>query len=274
MFEKRVLKSLSLLLCLGLLAVATGCTPTTVTLQQFPTTPDAVRALRGGTVDAVYGDFPAMAYAARESAGTLEVVRQQFETAPFGIALATHANELRDAVTAALPSIVESGTYTQILRTWALTGGRLPAPEGAGEIPEASAVPQLADGTLRIGMDIAFAPMGFNDEAGQLAGVDVELGRALGEALGVEVEFVNMEFDDLLPALGGGDIEMAMAAITVTEERAQTVNFIEYLRSGSAILVQSGNPQEIRYPAQMCGHTIGVQEGTVQISAIEAMTCY
>lgn len=256
------------------IAIATGCSPVTVTVQEFPTTPDAVRSLRGGQVDAVYGDFPAMAFAARESAGTLEAVQRQFQTSNFGIALAQSATELRDALAAALAATMESDVYGRIVDSWALSSGRLDPPEGAGEVPESGTVPQLEDGVLRVGMDISFAPMGFRDEADQLTGVDIQLARALGEELGVEVEFVNMDFDDLFGALAGGDIDIAMSAITVTEERSTQYLFIEYLQSGSSILVQDGNPNEIEFPAQLCGHTVGVQEGTVQIEQLQALTCY
>ena len=260
-------------LSICLLVAGSACTPATVTVRQFPSTPDAVRALRGGTVEAVYGDYPAMAYAARESVGTLEVVRRQFDTANFGIAIAQDATELQAAVTAALSAIIGDGSYDRIIGAWALRGGHLDAPEGAGSVPEASAVPQLADGTLTVGMEISFAPMGFNDEAGQLAGVDVEIARALGERLGVEVAFENTEFDSLFGALGSGTIDIAMSAITVTDERRGQVHFVEYLQSGSAILVQTGNPQSIEFPAQLCGRSVGVQEGTVQAETLGSFPC-
>jgi ABC-type amino acid transport substrate-binding protein len=258
----------------SLLALATGCTPVTVTLQEFPTTPDAVRSLRGGQVDAVYGVFPAMAYAARESVGTLEAVRRQFQTLGLAIALAREATALRDALDAALAAVMEDGSYSRIIDSWALSSGRLDPPEGAGELPEAGAVPQLTDGVLRVGMDTSFAPMGFRDEAEQLAGVDVELARALGEQLGVEVEIVSMDFSALFGALESGEIDAVMSALTVTEERAAQYLLVEYLRGGSSILVQQGNPLEIEYPAQLCGRTVGVQEGTVQVEQLREITCY
>ncbi len=123
-------------------------------------------------------------------------------------------------------------------------------------------------------MDISFAPMGFRDEARQVAGADVELARLLSAALGVEVELVNMDFDALFPALESGEIDVAMSAITVNEERQSQHLFVEYMQSGSAILVQEGNPLSIEYPANFCGHTVGVQEGTVQEQFIEDFTCH
>lgn len=259
---------------LAAVTFGSGCTPVVVTLQQHPTTPDAVGSLRGGSVVAVYGDYPAMAYAARESAGTLEVVHRQFQTANFGIAVKNDATALRDTLTAALAALGESGRYNDILRSWALDGGQLELPEPVGEPPEPSAVPQLEDGVMRVGMDISFAPMGFRDETGEQTGVDIQLAEALAEQLGVELELVNMEFDALFPALDSGEIDAAISAITVTPERADQYGFIEYMRSGSAILVQSGNPEGIEYPAQLCGRSVAVQEGTIQLEQLQAMTCY
>ena len=48
-------------------------------------------------------------------------------------------------------------------------------------------------GTLVVGLDDAFAPMGFRDADGNLVGFDIDLANAVGEELGVEVEFVPID---------------------------------------------------------------------------------
>src|SRR3990172_9256317 len=57
---------------------------------------------------------------------------------------------------------------------------------------DVSGVPELTDGTLTAGSDIAYAPFEFYQEGTQTEdGLDVDLAKAIAELLGVQVEFVN-----------------------------------------------------------------------------------
>ena len=63
---------------------------------------------------------------------------------------------------------------------------------GATEEPAAEADTSLTDlqekGTLIVGIDDQFPPMGFVGEDGELTGFDVELSKLVAEKLGVEAE--------------------------------------------------------------------------------------
>ena len=50
-------------------------------------------------------------------------------------------------------------------------------------------------GTLVIGLDDTFAPMGFRDESGELVGFDIDLANAVCEQLGVTAEFQPIDWD-------------------------------------------------------------------------------
>src|SRR3970040_2648909 len=90
-----------------------------------------------------------------------------------------------------------------------------------------SGVPELQDGKLLIGSDIAYAPLEFYQTGTETPdGLDVDLAKAIAEALGVEVEFVNSGFDGLNEALGTEDFDVVMSAMTVTEERSKVVDFV------------------------------------------------
>jgi polar amino acid transport system substrate-binding protein len=126
-------------------------------------------------------------------------------------------------------------------------------------------VPELEDGTLTIGSDIAYAPIEFYIEGTETAdGLDVDIAKALGAALGVEVEFVNSGFDGLIGALGTEDFDVIMSAMTVTEEREQVIDFVPYVNVGTGILVPAGNPDDVQELEDLCGLTVAVQVGTTQ----------
>ncbi len=137
-----------------------------------------------------------------------------------------------------------------------------------GETPEAidiSGVPELEDGTLTIGSDIAYAPIEFYIEGTETPdGLDVDLANALAGHLGVDVEFINTGFDGIISALNTEEFDIIMSAMTINEERSQQVDFVPYLNVGHGILVPTGNPNNIQALEDLCGLTVAVQLGTVQ----------
>ena len=48
------------------------------------------------------------------------------------------------------------------------------------------------------------------------------------------------------------------------KDAAKGVDFVDYFKAGSSILVAKGNPNNIKTLDDLCGHTVAVQQGTVQ----------
>jgi len=136
---------------------------------------------------------------------------------------------------------------------------------GAGDEIDISDVPELQDGTLTFGSDIAYAPIEFFDENNQPVGLDIDLGNAIGELLGVEVVFENAGFDSLLPSLDAERYDAIMSSMTANDERREVVDFVEYFLAGFGIIVPAGNPQGIEGPDDLCGKVVAVQRGTIQV---------
>lgn len=267
-------RTLCLCLLSGAWLVFSSCiTRTPVNPHTFSSTPRAVSELRRGWADAVVGDYPVMAYMARESTGQLEVVREQFDPSPFGIGIKKGATPLTAAVTSALRTTMLEPTYMDILRNWAIHIGKIDPPPAPAVVPAIKDVPELTDGKLQVGMELAFAPMEFFDELKHEAGADVELARALAKTLGVDLVLVNMPFDDLLPALASGHVDIVLSAMTITPERSATTDFVPYMLAGTGLLVKRGNPAHIRHLRDLCGKTVALQEGTAQVTAVTAIRC-
>lgn len=55
---------------------------------------------------------------------------------------------------------------------------------------------------------------------------------------------------------------------TDTPEREHTVDFINYFSAGTAIVVQRGNPAGITDLVGLCGHTVAVEKGTIQVDLL------
>ncbi len=121
----------------------------------------------------------------------------------------------------------------------------------------------LAD-KLTMGTNAAFPPYEFYED-GQIVGIDAEIAQAIADKLGMELEIVDMEFGALINAVNSGKIDFAMAGMTVTEERLQSVDFSDTYATGiQAIIVKEDS--EITSVDDLgkegATYVIGVQEAT------------
>ena len=125
-------------------------------------------------------------------------------------------------------------------------------------------------GVIRNGADFTYPPMEFVAEDGKtLTGVDYDIAEAIGEKLGVTIEHSNAAFGSLIPMLQSKRADMVLSFATVTPERMETVDFVEYSQSGTALMVQEGNPEGITSIEDLCGKAVGLQSGAVQVPIAE-----
>lgn len=80
-------------------------------------------------------------------------------------------------------------------------------------------------GTVNIGVFSDKSPFGYVDENGDYQGYDVYFANRIGEDLGVKINFVSTEAANRIEYLQTGKVDIILANFTVTEERAQEVDF-------------------------------------------------
>ena len=80
-------------------------------------------------------------------------------------------------------------------------------------------------GTINIGVFSDKSPFGYVDENGEYAGYDVYFAERIGEDLGVDINYVSTEAANRIEYLQTGKVDIILANFTVTEERAQEVDF-------------------------------------------------
>ena len=116
-------------------------------------------------------------------------------------------------------------------------------------------------GTLRMGTNATFPPYEFVGDDGNVQGIDADIAAAIADKLGMKLEITDMEFDSLIPALQSDTIDMALAGMTVTPERQESVDFSDsYAKGVQVIIVKDGS--DIASPDDLEGKSIGVQTGT------------
>jgi ABC-type amino acid transport substrate-binding protein len=86
-------------------------------IRAFPEGPDAVNALKSGTVEAVIIDAPVAANAVEKSGG-LEIAEKVPTEEEYGIAVAQGETELLDEINQGLKEVEEDGTYDTIYEKW------------------------------------------------------------------------------------------------------------------------------------------------------------
>jgi polar amino acid transport system substrate-binding protein len=139
--------------------------------------------------------------------------------------------------------------------------------------PLAASLPQAVRdaGVLKVGSDIAYAPIESFDTDGKTAiGVDPDIAKALEGQLGIKLVFQNGTFDGLITALRSKRIDVIMSAMSDNADRQKSVDFVDYFSAGTSILVKKGNPSKINSLDDFCGKTIALQRGTTQDDVAKA----
>lgn len=97
-------------------------------------------------------------------------------------------------------------------------------------------------GKIVFGTNAEFPPFEFisaNGVIGEYDGIDMAIAKQIGEDNGMVAEISNMEFDSLLVALQNGQIDAVIAGMTVTPDRAESVDFsTPYYTATQVIIVK------------------------------------
>ena len=91
-------------------------------------------------------------------------------------------------------------------------------------------LPTLGD-PIKVAVMATIPPYNFMMNGGY-DGYEIEIARLFAKRIGRPVEFINMDFGGILPSIVSGKVDMAMAAVSITVERQNTVRMIPYSESG------------------------------------------
>lgn len=96
-----------------------------IAIESYDNDLQAQTRLRSGGADAGSSDFPVAAYAVKTSGGgkDFQIVGEQVEAAPYGIAVAKGNDQLTKAIQAALDTIIKNGEYGKIIAKWGVEAG-------------------------------------------------------------------------------------------------------------------------------------------------------
>lgn len=112
-----------------------------------------------------------------------------------------------------------------------------------------------------IATDTTFAPFEFENEAGEMVGIDLDLLAAIAEDQGFEYELQVLGFSAAVTALEAGQCDAVIAGMSITEEREQKYDFSEpYYDSGVGMGVLASS--DIASYEDLAGQTVEAKVGT------------
>ena len=116
-------------------------------------------------------------------------------------------------------------------------------------------------GTITIGFDNTFVPMGFEEKNGQYVGFDIDLAQAVSEKLGFKVQFQPIDWDMKETELQNGTIDAIWNGYSATDERREKVAFTIPYMENQQVLV-SKKSQNIHSIQDMTDKILGAQAGS------------
>ena len=126
----------------------------------------------------------------------------------------------------------------------------------------------LDKGTLVLGLDDSFPPMGFRDENNNIVGFDIDVATEVANRMGVELKLQPIEWSTKEMDLNTGSVDCLWNGLSIDDERKQAMDLSEPYMTNRMVLVVL-NDSEYTDQASLAGKTIGVQNGSTAEKILE-----
>ncbi|GED22672.1 transporter substrate-binding domain-containing protein [Halomonas halmophila] len=126
------------------------------------------------------------------------------------------------------------------------------------------------DETLNVATDPSFVPFEMMDqETGEMVGFDMDIIQEVSERAGFDYNLKTMAFNGIIPAVQTGNVDIAIAGITITDERAEVVDFSDpYYDSGLKLLVNADD-DSIKTVEDLEGKSVGTKIGSTSYNYLQ-----
>ncbi len=125
-----------------------------------------------------------------------------------------------------------------------------------------------SEGSITIGFDNTFVPMGYEDTNGENVGFDIDLATAVFEQYGITVEWQPIDWDLKETELNNGNIDLIWNGYSATDERREQVLFSDPYMTNQQVLVTKKD-SGIADVTGMTDKILGAQAGSSGYSVFE-----
>mgnify|MGYP000393924704 FL=1 len=95
----------------------------------------------------------------------------------------------------------------------------------------------LDKGTLVLGLDDSFPPMGFRDENNNIVGFDIDVATEVANRMGVELKLQPIEWSTKEMELNTGSVDCLWNGLSIDDERKQAMDLSEPYMTNRMVLV-------------------------------------
>ncbi len=209
-------------------------------IQAFEQFPFAVQALIAGDIDAVIIDeISGLGYQG-ENADALQLVGPSMSSDQLGF-IFPKGSDLVEPVNLALGELANNGFLAEVNQRFfgpdfTITYDDLFPPEEETE----GALPDLDGRAVTIAVENAYLPFNYIDpETGEAAGWDYEVWNEICRLLNCIPLYTEASWEGMIQAVADGQFDVAADGITITEERAEIVDFSDgYISVEQRLLVR------------------------------------
>jgi polar amino acid transport system substrate-binding protein len=142
-----------------------------------------------------------------------------------------------------------------------------------GETDTEAAQESTEGGKIVFGTNAEFPPFEFvttEGVIGEFDGIDMAIAKQIADDNGMTAEINNMEFDSLIVALENGQNDAVIAGMTVTEERAKSVDFSTPYYTATQVMIVPED-SDIASATDMKGKEIRVIQGYTGETAVQKL---
>ena len=127
--------------------------------------------------------------------------------------------------------------------------------------PQESAVARiLRDGRVRVGILFNAPPFALLNIRGELAGMEADIARSMGESWGVDVDFLQVTRQSASEMLRSGAVDFLAAALVQRQDERRIMEFCQsHYRGAQALLLRQDD--EASALVEMNGRVLGVVAG-------------
>ncbi len=174
-----------------------------------------------------------------------------------------------------LKRIVAAALLAVLAVSFAACTKPAPAPAPSAATTDSERMQKIKKaGKLIMGTESGFAPYEFvtvKDGKSSVEGMDIDIAREIAKDLGVELVVEDMVFDALIAAVQTGAVDIAIAGLTPTAERKESVDFSSiYFLAKQTVMVRKGEEAAYPTPDAFAGKIVGAQKGSLQEALLES----
>ena len=207
-------------------------------VEYYNTVSDMINALENGKIEAYIDDSPSVVESMAQN-DFLTYMDEHLKDMEYGFIFkkSDGDNPLESQFNEYLEKIKSDGMLDALYDKWFSGDEEHMTMEDYSDLPD-------VNGKLTFATEGQYAPFNYVKD-GQTVGYEIEIVKGFCEEYGYHLDVELMDFDGLIPSVQTGKSDFGGSAITITEERRQSVDFsIGYYESSVVAVVQKSEAGE------------------------------